>query len=325
MSKINIQLNLLPSLFIFSLIVLMAQTINAQDQNTLVSPYQGSTLMGSYSAQFSDLTMLANPIDAKKNPSTILKEGALISNIYKSPENISTYELYKSYSKLFTSADFDVLLDCKSPNCNVKRMANATYGYPNYIFQNRNYEGKINSSEKAYLTGWVEYYLSVKKTTSDATYYAMVLISSERNLYSIDVLKVDKMEEGTVSLSPELLKEKIESEGKAVLEGIFFETGKAIIMEESNSALAQIANYLKENPTFQYYVVGHTDDTGNLEDNLALSQNRANAVIEALKTLDVNTSNLKGHGVGPLSPESTNKSDAGKSKNRRVELVLKLE
>ena len=312
-------------MLILIIIVLNAQTIPAQEQQALVSPFKGSTLIGSYNTQFTGLIMLVNPLDSKKNPATMVKEGELNSNIYKSPENVSTYELYKSYLGLFTGADFDILLDCKVPDCNVKNITNGTYGYPNYVFINRTYEGEISSSEKGYLTGWTEYYLSVKKTTADGTYYIMILISSQRNLYSIDVLKVDEMDEESVNLSPELLKEKIKSEGKAVLEGIFFETGKAIIMEESNPALAQIAIYLNENPEFYYYVVGHTDDTGNFEENLSLSEKRANAVIEALKAIGVNVSRLNGHGVGPLSPSATNQTEIGKSKNRRVELVLKLE
>ncbi|MBK8966054.1 MAG: hypothetical protein IPM36_05120 [Lewinellaceae bacterium] len=58
---------------------------------------------------------------------------------------------------------------------------------------------------------------------------------------------------------------------------------------------------------------------------MALSGKRAEAVIDALNKRGVNTSNLSGHGVGPLSPASTNKSESGKSKNRRVELVVKIE
>lgn len=74
-----------------------------------------------------------------------------------------------------------------------------------------------------------------------------------------------------------------------------------------------------------FYIVGHTDDTGAVGNNLLLSKKRAEAVIDRLKGLAVDVSRISGHGVGPFSPSANNKSEAGKSKNRRVELVSKLQ
>jgi outer membrane protein OmpA-like peptidoglycan-associated protein len=68
-------------------------------------------------------------------------------------------------------------------------------------------------------------------------------------------------------------------------------------------------------------VIGHTDNAGALDHNLKLSADRAGAVVKALVGRGIEPSRLKSAGVGPYSPEASNTTDAGKAKNRRVELV----
>lgn len=307
---------------LFLLIVMIAIFSHSLSAQSLVSPFEGSTEIGIYEAQFDLLTLLVGPIDAKKNPSTLDVEGALSSTIYQKPENVSQYEIYRSYEKILKNADFDILLSCKEGDCSAKQNVKVTYGYPKKQIENRTYDRQMLTTAQTWLTGWGNHYISATKTTSNKTYYVMIIISDQKNLYSVDVLEVENMEEGTVELAPELLKDKLESEGKVVLQGIYFETGKDIITDESTPALKVIATYLKDNAGLSFYVVGHTDNTGDLTNNISLSKNRALAVIAALKELGVNTSKLTGNGVGPYSPASTNQSDTGRAKNRRVELVL---
>ena len=69
------------------------------------------------------------------------------------------------------------------------------------------------------------------------------------------------------------------------------------------------------------YVVGHTDNIGILEANLKLSADRADAVVKALTGKGIAASRLKASGVGPYSPVASNRTDEGKARNRRVELV----
>jgi outer membrane protein OmpA-like peptidoglycan-associated protein len=307
---------------LFLLIIMIEFFSHSLSAQSLVSPFEGSTEIGVYEARFDLLTLLVDPIDDQKNPSTLDVEGALISTIYQKPENVSQMEIYRSYEKILKNADFDILLSCKEGVCNAKKNVKAVYGYPNKQIENRKYDRRMLTSAQTYLTGWGNHYISATKTTSDKTYYVMIIISNQKKLYSVDVLEVENMEEGTVELDPKLLKDKLESEGKVVLQGIYFETGKDVITDASTPALKVIAAYLKDNSSLSFYVVGHTDNTGNLTNNIALSKNRASAVIAALKNLGVNTTQLIGNGVGPYAPASTNLSDTGRTKNRRVELVL---
>jgi len=69
-------------------------------------------------------------------------------------------------------------------------------------------------------------------------------------------------------------------------------------------------------------VVGHTDSVGQIEANMKLSQARAEAVVQALtKSHGVAATRLKAHGAGPIAPVVTNRTEEGRAKNRRVELV----
>ena len=114
----------------------------------------------------------------------------------------------------------------------------------------------------------------------------------------------------------------IERTGRVAVYGIYFDTDSYTIKPESKPTLTAISELLKTNSRLNLYVVGHTDFTGNLDHNMELSQNRAQAVVDALvKDYGISAKRLIARGVGPLSPVSTNKTDEGKQLNRRVELV----
>lgn len=125
-----------------------------------------------------------------------------------------------------------------------------------------------------------------------------------------------------VVASADVFSNDIKTTGHAAVYGIFFDTGKSAVKTESEPALAEIAKLLKANPDLKLNVVGHTDNTGGIEQNMKLSQDRANAVVQALTgKYGIAAARLKGYGVGPLTPVASNDTEEGKAKNRRVELV----
>lgn len=86
--------------------------------------------------------------------------------------------------------------------------------------------------------------------------------------------------------------------------------------------LEAIAEFLTANPETKFYVVGHTDSDGTFSYNTKLSSDRAAAVVTELQTrYEIAADRLEPHGIGPLSPVFSNGENAGKDKNRRVELV----
>ncbi len=110
--------------------------------------------------------------------------------------------------------------------------------------------------------------------------------------------------------------------GKVAIYGILFDTGKAEIKPESGPALSEIAKMLKKNSTLKVYVVGHTDMTAALAVNVKLAEARAQSVVtELVGKYGVAAAQLIPYGAGPYAPVASNRTEEGRAKNRRVELV----
>jgi OOP family OmpA-OmpF porin len=138
----------------------------------------------------------------------------------------------------------------------------------------------------------------------------------------LDVIETKAMQSGLVVVNAESLAGDITRTGHASVYGIYFDTGKAEVKPESEATLQEIAKLLQQNPQLKLYVVGHTDNVGNLASNMDLSQRRADAVLSALTTKHgVAATRLHAVGNGPTSPVASNDAEEGRAKNRRVELV----
>jgi len=110
--------------------------------------------------------------------------------------------------------------------------------------------------------------------------------------------------------------------GKVAIYGIYFDFNKADVKPDSEPTLKEITKLLQQDAKLKLYVVGHTDSVGGLDYNMKLSQQRAEAVVkELVSKYKVGPDRLKAYGVGPLAPVTSNDTEDGKAKNRRVELV----
>jgi len=105
---------------------------------------------------------------------------------------------------------------------------------------------------------------------------------------------------------------------------ILFETAKADLKPELKENLAEVAGILKTLLMESSVVVeGHTDNVGGATSNKRLSEQRASAVLKYLIERGVDKKRLKSVGYGLTKPVADNKTDEGRAKNRRVELVIK--
>jgi outer membrane protein OmpA-like peptidoglycan-associated protein len=104
---------------------------------------------------------------------------------------------------------------------------------------------------------------------------------------------------------------------------INFDTGKFIMKPESKPIIDQIVQLMKSNPGLRISVEGHTDNVGNPTSNKALSDDRAKAVVSAMVAQGIDANRLSALGHGQDKPIADNKTEEGRSKNRRVELVKK--
>lgn len=103
---------------------------------------------------------------------------------------------------------------------------------------------------------------------------------------------------------------------------ITFEPGSAIITPDAADTIDRIAELMKNCGDFPMEVGGHTDSQGREEMNLALSEQRARAVIVALQSRRVLTGNLTAKGYGEMVPVMANDTEANREKNRRIEFRL---
>ncbi len=108
--------------------------------------------------------------------------------------------------------------------------------------------------------------------------------------------------------------------GRVVLRGILFDTGKDVIRPESKPVLEELAAAMKATPDKAYVIEGHTDDRGGRDYNQALSEKRAASVKAWLLKAGV-TAGLKTVGFGMSKPAAPNTSDGGRAANRRVEVA----
>jgi len=115
---------------------------------------------------------------------------------------------------------------------------------------------------------------------------------------------------------------KLLTEGKLISYGIYFDSGKDVVKQESYGALNDIAVVLKENSGVKIKITGYTDSDGDDALNLDLSKRRAAAVKnELVKTFGIDAARIQTDGKGESEPVAPNTNAESKAKNRRVEFI----
>lgn len=109
---------------------------------------------------------------------------------------------------------------------------------------------------------------------------------------------------------------------KKAMTGIQFETAKATIKKSSYPILNQIVSVMEMDTTYKLEISGHTDNQGDHDKNVRLSQERAEAVMNYLVSKGINISRLTAIGYGPDKPIADNSTKNGRAKNRRVEFEI---
>jgi outer membrane protein OmpA-like peptidoglycan-associated protein len=105
-----------------------------------------------------------------------------------------------------------------------------------------------------------------------------------------------------------------------VLQGVNFGSWSSELNDEARAILNEVADALVANPDVRIRVNGHTDSTGTRGENVRLSQERADAVMDYLIERGVTPDRLEAQGFGPDMPIATNDTAEGRQENRRVEL-----
>jgi OmpA-OmpF porin, OOP family len=138
----------------------------------------------------------------------------------------------------------------------------------------------------------------------------------------VNTVRAAAMEKKMTVVNAAKIQNDIQSEGRVAFYGIFFDFDKADPKPESESQLAEMALFLKTHADAKVFVTGHTDNKGTLDYNLSLSDRRAKAVVAKLTSrYGVSAERLQARGLAQLAPLTSNDTEAGRAKNRRVEMV----
>ncbi|WP_276484958.1 OmpA family protein [Paraflavitalea pollutisoli] len=114
----------------------------------------------------------------------------------------------------------------------------------------------------------------------------------------------------------------LEANASIVLKNIFFDSKEFSLKPESTSELDKLFVLLRDNATIKVQISGHTDNIGKAEDNLLLSQNRAQAVVKYLVGKGINQARLTAKGLGATQPIADNNTEEGRAQNRRTEMKV---
>jgi outer membrane protein OmpA-like peptidoglycan-associated protein len=148
-----------------------------------------------------------------------------------------------------------------------------------------------------------------------------VLIETGNGSYTQTVVEREVMKQD-VTVDAAAMATSIADTGSVAIYGINFDTASSVIKPDSEPAIDEIAKLLTDKPTLKVYIVGHTDMVGDADSNVRLSKARAQSVITALVSKhSIAAARLIAFGNGPYAPIASNKTDDGRAKNRRVELV----
>lgn len=274
----------------------------------VISPFPDATVISHSEAAFDEFELPVGPSLNQKFVKTLHLEGKHTFTRYTNPEEHSTLEIARNYESALLKAGFQILFSCKKSQC----------GSGGYV--STQWMGYFEPSHSTYPD---IQYLAAKLSRPEGDVYVAVHVAAADSASTyVNIIEVKPLETGLVTVNAEALSGDITRTGHVAIYGINFDTDRAVVKPESEPVLGEIAKLLQENPGLKLLVVGHTDNTGDFAHNIDLSKRRANAVMAALTTnYGVAAARMRADGVGQLAPVASNKTEEGRAKNRRVELV----
>ena len=329
-----------------------ADRTGAKD-SPLLKRYEGSFIVFYERKGFGELTLPLSPLEAvpgkltQQNNSVFepkkkkALEGPYTRLVYVIPEQRSPLEVLRNYQDDIKSRGGTILYECKGAECggSPERSSGGGGGLMSlamFLFPPERVIDPYRS------TGWCalseqiadQRYMAAEIPQSGAhvSVHTYTLVSpgatdrcpglNGRTIAAVDIIEAKARENKMVTVEADAMAKSIDSTGRVALYGIYFDFNNADVKPESDETLKEIATLLKQSAGLKLLVVGHTDNVGSFPFNMDLSQRRAAAVVAALVTrFSIAKDRLTPVGVSFASPVAPNKTEDGRAKNRRVELV----
>ncbi|MYM98564.1 OmpA family protein [Duganella vulcania] len=305
-------------------------TAKGGKDHPLLSRFEGSKMVGYGLKEFDEVMLPAGKRIENKGgqmafENALQLEGKYTRMAYNFPRERSALEVMRNYQAALDKAGLKTVFACAKENCG--------RGFGEFFLNKRVGDHFIQGSE----ANWApfnygrddERYLLAKGTRPDGSLvhvavYSVAPVQDKLGGIYVEIVEAKAMEGGKVSANMNAadMAKGIAADGKVAVYGVFFDTDKTDVKPESKDALAEMAKLLQQDAKLKLYVVGHTDNQGALAHNLELSQKRAESVIKVLAAdYKVDAKRLSAKGVASYAPAASNDAEAGREKNRRVELV----
>lgn len=293
----------------------------------LISRFKGAVLQNAASESFASLRVPAGPAKRREGggltfDKAVTLEGQISSYYYVAPGSATPLEVQRSYQAALQQAGFSTLYSCEEQVCERELWPESLR---RELLAPRPWQGqRINpaggSSPRALRfisargkSAGKEVVVWITEPTSVWSAPAVTLIVAEQTA----------MASGSVTATLQQLQQGLKADGKIALYGLLFDTGRAEIKPESKPQLDEMAKLLQTDAGLRVFIVGHTDNQGKVDDNLGLSRRRAEAVVAALSgQYGIDAKRLSARGVANFAPVASNAQEAGRARNRRVELVV---
>ncbi len=239
-----------------------------------------------------------------------------------SSPGLTPFQVMRPLREQLIEAGFEIMLDCRAKTCGGFdfRFATETLPGPNMY---------VNIRAFQFVTG-------MRKTGDTVTEVVTLFASTSATSAYVQIIHAGTLSEDTVVIETAAARpvsngqavqndfaSQLFQQGHAVLADLEFETGATTLGAGPFETLVQLAAFLKAQPQMRIVLVGHTDTTGGLQGNIAISRARAAAVRQRLiDAHGADPERMDAQGMGYLAPLASNLDVAGREKNRRVAVVL---
>lgn len=301
--------------------------IAGSSDHPMITRYPGSTIQWYDVNNFHPYEIAMGPEVGYRTVKDWLKVEGKVTRIYYVLKGERTMtEVFRNYVNALKRGGFEILVEGCFQERNVqKEIGGSSWMVVQYDRNPFPSSVDIRLLQGSSTTGGTSFVAAKLKTSQGVAYAAIGghQYTKDEVVFMVDIIEVAQLEDGLVTVDAAAMARSIEKEGKVALYGIHFDFDKSAILPESEPTLAEIAKLMAQKPTLKLFVVGHTDNKGDLSYNLNLSEERARAVVTALtQKYGVEGSRLVAKGVGQLCPVASNTTDEGRALNRRVELVV---
>lgn len=277
-------------------------SVDPGGDHPLVTPYAGSKRNKRNFESYTDYRRIIG-VDKGRHPITETLEGKLTSILYDNPQGRSSLEIIRNYEQALKARGF--VIDYQMSG------------------------GETWVDNPAKINGMVSYGQDVRYFTDrlkygEGTAYVSILVYREGHGFgrtTVQVLETAQMDAGMVTVDESAMAAELDRSGQINLQGVYFDTGKATLKPASADAIEDVVAMMSQRPELKLQIVGHTDSVGNASANQVLSQDRANAVRNALLARGVSADRLVAYGLGSTQPIASNATSEGRAQNRRVMLL----